>query len=168
MSHHTERLAHLMPLLQQTAAHLGVQYTVTGRHLGLTNTRMVALVTVAAADGRSMSDIAQALDLAAPLATRTIDELTERGLIERSGDRSDRRRVLVSATAAGARAIDDVHAEAAELIAAVLERMTSKEQDALVLGLEALLRAMHEPQPDGVPGPLSGHTHGRPGDHTHG
>ena len=146
MPHHTERLARILPLLTHTSAHLGVGATPTGKRLGLTNTRMMALAMLIHGHHQaSMSDLAAALGLSAPLATRTADELVERGLLERGDDPTDRRRVIVRPTAAGRRAFDKVHREAAELIGDVLQRMTAKEQDALVLGLEALLRAMHAP-----------------------
>lgn len=154
MSHHAERLARAVPLVRHTLAHLGAQATPTGKSLGLTNTRMMALAAALRADGLAMSDLAAALDLPAPLATRTVDELVERGLLERGGDPSDRRRVLVRPTPGGTRAFEDVHHEAEQVIGEVLERMTSEEGDALVLGLEALLRVMHGPG-----GILPGHDH---------
>lgn len=154
MSHHAERLARIMPLMQHIVSHLGVQSTPAGKRLGLTNTRMMALAAVLHADGLAMSDLAAALDLPAPLATRTVGELVDRGLLQRASDASDRRRVLVRATPSALRAFDEVHRDAARLVAEVLERMTDRESDALVVGLEALLRALHA-----ADGPLSPHDH---------
>ncbi|MHB1341037.1 MAG: MarR family winged helix-turn-helix transcriptional regulator [Coriobacteriia bacterium] len=145
MSTDVERLSALMPLMQHSMAHLGAQSTPTGRKLGLTNTRMAALAAVTQADRLTMTALAAALDLPAPLATRTVDELVERGLMQRHSDQSDRRRVLIGLTRDGLRAFDDVHREGEQLIASILEHMTDAETDALILGLEAMMRAMHGP-----------------------
>ncbi len=154
MSTDTERLGALIPLMQHSMAHLGAQSTPTGRKLGLTNTRVAALAAAARTDRLTMSALAAALDLPAPLATRTADELVERGLMQRHADESDRRRVLIGLTSDGRKAFDDVHREAERLIAGVLEHMTDAETDALILGLEAMMRAMHGP--DGL---LAKHEH---------
>ena len=144
MSHHVQHLAHIMPLMRHVVSHLGVESTPSGKRFGLTTTRIIALAAALHADGLTMSELAAALDLPAPLATRTADELVQRGLLERLADASDRRRVLVRATPLGRQALDEVHGEAEQLIAGVLERMTAEEADALVLGLGALIRVMHE------------------------
>jgi DNA-binding MarR family transcriptional regulator len=144
MSHHAQHLARIMPLMRHVVSHLGVQSTESGKRLGLSNTRMSALAVALDAPGLTMSELASSLDLPAPLATRVTEELVERALMERFPDPSDRRRVLVRATPAGQQAVEDVHREAAVLIGDVLERMTTEEANALIFGLEALLRAMHD------------------------
>jgi DNA-binding MarR family transcriptional regulator len=162
MPHHTQDLSRLMPVLQHATTHLGVEQTATGRALGLTNARMLALAAVGNADGCSMTDLAQRVSLPAPLATRVADELVARDLVERFGDQSDRRRVLLRATAQGRAALDAVHSEAEALVSAVLERMTEAETEALLAGLQAFLRVLHAPAPDGTPPALPIHVHGLP------
>lgn len=154
MSHHGERLADIMPLMQHVISHFSVQATPSGKHLGLTNTRMMALTLASRSKGLAMSELASALNLPAPLATRTADELVERELLERKADESDRRRVLVTATPAGVQAMDDVHRDAERMFAPMIARMTAKEAEALVVGLEALVRVM-----PGHGGPLAPHPH---------
>jgi DNA-binding MarR family transcriptional regulator len=151
-----------MPVLRHATAHLGVEQTTTGKALGLTNARMMALAAVGAAEACSMSDLAQRLSLPAPLATRVADELVARDLVERLGDPSDRRRVLLRLTEQGHAALDTVHGEAEELVSAVLLRMTEAETAALLIGLRAFLRALHAPAPDGTPPALPAHDHAFP------
>ena len=160
MSHHTKDLSRLMPVLRHATTHLGVEQTPTGRALGLTNARMMALVAVGGGDGCSMTELAQRLSLPAPLATRVADELVARDLVERLGDPGDRRRVMVRLTRQGQTALDTVHREAEQLVSAVLERMTEAETEALLVGLQAFLRVLHAPAPDGAPAALPAHDHG--------
>ena len=160
MPHHTKDLSLLMPLLRHATAHLGVEQTPTGKEIGLTNARMMALAAVGAADGCSMSDLARRLALPSPLATRVADELVARCLVERSGDASDRRRVLLRLTRRGRETLAAVHAEAEQQVGAVLLRMTEDEAGALLVGLRAFLRELHEPAADGEPPAVPAHEHG--------
>ena len=166
MPHHTKDLSRLMPLLRHAIMHLGVDQTPTGKALGLTNARIMALAAVDAEDGCSMTDLAERLALPAPLATRVADELVARDLVERSGDPSDRRRVVLRLTEEGRRAFETVHQEAEQLVSAVLLRMTEDETEALLAGLRAFLRALHAPAPDRAPPTLPAHDHGFPTERT--
>ena len=161
MPHHTKDLSRLMPVLRHATTHLGVEQTPTGKALGLTNARMMALAAVAA-DECSMSDLARRLAVPAPLATRAADELVARGLVERFGDPGDRRRVVLRLTAQGRSALETVHGEAEQLVSAVLLRMTEAEAEALLVGLKAFLRVLHAPAADGAPAALPAHDHGFP------
>lgn len=161
MTHHTQDLSRLIPLLRHATAHLGVEQTPTGKALGLTDARMMALATVGAQDGCSMGDLARRLGLPSPLATRVTDELVARGLAERAGDPSDRRRVLVLLTAEGREALEKVGHEAEELISAVLLRMSDEETASMLVGLRAFLRVLHAPADDEAP-PVPEHEHAFP------
>jgi DNA-binding MarR family transcriptional regulator len=162
MPHHTKDLSRLMPLLRHATTHLGVEQTPTGKALGLTNARMMALAAVGGAETCSMGDLAQRLSLSAPLATRVADELVARDLVERLGDPSDRRRVVLRLTEEGRAALETVHGEAEELVSNVLLRMTEAETEALLVGLRAFLRVLHAPAPDGTPPTLPAHDHDFP------
>lgn len=145
MSHHSERLSHLMPLLQHATSHLGALSTESGRSFSLSNSRMAVLSTLMQRGRLRMSDLADALDLPRPLTTRTVNELVARGLLERCDDPSDRRIVLVQPTEAGRTVYEDVQRESAVALGGVLEDMAPDEADALLAGLEALLEALHKP-----------------------
>lgn len=166
MPHHTKDLNRLMPVLRHATTHLGVEQTATGKALGLTNARMMALAAVGAGDGCSMTDLAQRLALPAPLATRVADELVARDLVERFGDPSDRRRVMLRLTRQGRKALATVHHEAEELVSTVLLRMTEAETEALLVGLQAFLRVLHAPATDGTPPALPAHDHDFPTERT--
>ena len=80
-----------------------------------------ALRVVSAGDGVRLSELAEALRIAPRSATEVADGLQERGLVERSADPTDRRAVVLTATAAGRqvqREVDDARAaDSAELFA---------------------------------------------------
>lgn len=166
MPHHTKDLSRLMPVLRHATMHLGVEQTATGKALGLTNSRMMALAAVITAEPCSMSDLAARLALPSPLATRVAEELVTRDLVERFGDPADRRRVLLRATWRGRAALDAVHGEAEQLVSAVLERMTEVETEALLVGLRAFLRELHTPAADGTPAAVPVHGHAFPTEET--
>lgn len=154
MPDRAERLSRIMPLIQHAVSHLGVQSTESGRRYGLTNSRIVALATVLHSGELTMSELASAIDYPRPLATRLVDELVERGLLERKNDPSDRRRVLVSITAQGLQVFEDVHREAAAILEHVIGAMSDSDADALIRGLESLLGVLHDSS-----GPLRPHAH---------
>lgn len=160
MPHHRKDLSRLMSVLRHATAHLGVEQTQTGNALGLTNARMMALAAVDALETCSMSDLARQLDLPSPLATRVADELVARDLVERVGDPADRRRVLLRLTDRGRSAFAAVHAEAEQVVSAVLLHMTDVETEALFVGLRAFLRVLHAPASDGAAPALPEHDHG--------
>ena len=80
-----------------------------------------ALRVVSAGVGVRLSELAEALRIAPRSATEVADGLQERGLVERTADPSDRRAVVLTATAAGRqvqREVDDARAaDSAELFA---------------------------------------------------
>jgi DNA-binding MarR family transcriptional regulator len=162
MPHHMKDLSRLMPVLRHATTHLGVEQTATGKALGLTNARMMALAAIGAEAQCSMTNLARRLSLPAPLATRVADELVARDMVERLGDPADRRRVVLRLTDDGHRAFETVHEEAEQLVSAVLLRMTEAEAEALLVGLRAFLRELHTPAADGTPPAIPTHDHDFP------
>ncbi len=63
---------------------------------GLPRAQGMALLAVSSMARPSMSMVAQELDLAPSTATRLLDPLAERGLIERGPDPEDRRVVVIT------------------------------------------------------------------------
>ena len=166
MPQHTQDISRLMPVLRHATAHLGVEQTATGKSLGLTNARMMALAVVGSVDACSMTALASGLDLPAPLATRVADELVARVAEAFDQVAGDRRRVLLRLTVSGRAALETVHREAEELVAAILERMTEAETEALLVGLKAFLHVLHAPAPDGTPPAAPAHEHDFPTERT--
>ncbi|SDI76926.1 transcriptional regulator, MarR family [Frankineae bacterium MT45] len=95
--------------------------------LGMSFVRAKALRHLAQQSQR-LRELAQALAIDAPYATVIIDDLEERGLVERRVDPADRRCRLVSVTAAGAA----VASRAEEILSTPPTSLTSLPDEELI------------------------------------
>ena len=97
-----------------------------------------ALRVVCSGDGVRLSELAEALRIAPRSATEVADGLQERGLVARAADPTDRRAVVLTATAAGRqvqREVDDARAaDSAELFG----RLSAADRAALARILRSL------------------------------
>lgn len=109
------------------------------RPAGLSTPQFRALTFVNAYPGSSPSDLAVYLMLTRPSISKLVDQLVRHRLVERRTDETDRRRSVLSLTAAGRRRLDAHFATARALVA---ERLASlpTEQRAAVTRAMALLR----------------------------
>ena len=97
-----------------------------------------ALRVVSSGEGVRLSELAEALRIAPRSATEVADGLQERGLVARAADPTDRRAVVLTATAAGRqvqREVDDARAaDSAELFG----RLSAADRAALARILRSL------------------------------
>ncbi len=77
------------------------------------------------------SDLAGHLRIAPRSATEVVDDLQERGLVERRPDPADRRATLVALTGAGAETAARVRAAQSQAAAAHLARLDDADRDTL-------------------------------------
>ncbi len=91
---------------------------------------------------RPATQVAQLLDVTPPTVTSLVDALESRGLVARSADPDDRRRVVCSLTPAGRRALQRGDVLVGERLGRLLDRLAPGEAEQAVSGLEALNRAM--------------------------
>ena len=73
--------------------------------LEVSPTQVKVLLQLTRCSQMTIGEIADALSISMPAASETVDRLVETGHVQRTTDASDRRRVLVSASPAAARAI---------------------------------------------------------------
>lgn len=106
---------------------------------GLTLTAYRILSLVAEGNERS-SQIAGRLALARPTVSNAVDQLVERGFIDRGASSEDRRAVLLTVTAAGQDALAEADASVAARLAPVFERL--EEPDAALVSLEQVHAAV--------------------------
>ncbi|MBI2836108.1 MAG: MarR family transcriptional regulator [Chloroflexi bacterium] len=107
----------------------------------LSQTQMKTLILLG--DGpRSMRDISEAIGVVLPSATRIVDSLVHKGMVKRSEDSEDRRRVLCSLTEEGRLVMArlwKIERKRAEMAAQLLK---TKELTQIVDSLELLDRVM--------------------------
>ena len=117
---------------------------VAGTALGeadLTLAQYRVLVFLDATD-RPATHVAGLLGVTPSTVTSVVDGLTQRNLVERRADPSDRRRVMLSLTDDGRRMLvrgDDV---VGERLGGLLQRLEPAEAEQVLAGLEHLNRAM--------------------------
>jgi DNA-binding MarR family transcriptional regulator len=77
--------------------------------------------------GAALSEVAEGLGLGAPTVSKAINELVEQGMVRRTGDCSDRRRVGLELTDDGAAALRRASSVAHARIARLLEPLDEEE-----------------------------------------
>ena len=107
-----------------------------------------ALVVLSNRGPMRAGDLAEHLGANQSSFTRLADRMVAGALITRSTGTVDRREVIIEPTERGARVVADVTAARRREIAAVLDRLTATEQDAVRAGFELFASAAGEPSAD--------------------
>jgi DNA-binding MarR family transcriptional regulator len=136
------KLMKILPLLHQVINKLGVQRTKTGREIGLTNMLINAIRIIHETEHCTMRILAKELLIVPPAATRIVNDLIKKKMVRREVDPSDRRIVLLQVTPYANEIFSRVHVEAAEILMHVVSKMNADQLDALLLGLDAFIRAV--------------------------
>jgi DNA-binding MarR family transcriptional regulator len=104
--------------------------------------RQVKAIFVLAIHGTvSVGKLGRILDLAEPTASLLVDDLVSKGLAVRETDPLDRRRTLVELTQEGASLVDRLQQTRDENVIRWLGSLEEDDLQAVLLGLEAILRA---------------------------
>jgi DNA-binding MarR family transcriptional regulator len=115
-------------------------YRVGGKQL--TPAQVDALETLASRAEWRMHEYAEALGINPGAASRTTDRLIKLALAERQSDESDRRYVIVRATASGRRTSHQIQRDRHALMHEVLKDLTDEQRAALADMLDHVTRAM--------------------------
>jgi DNA-binding MarR family transcriptional regulator len=136
------KLMTLIPLIQQLSIKVGVERTKTGRENGFTNLNMAAIQIIQKNKNVTMSTLAKELMILPPAATRIVNDLIRKKLIRRETDPSDRRIIRLSIDPQAYEIFTRVPNEVMNVFTRVLSLMKENESDALILGLEAFVKAV--------------------------
>ena len=89
---------------------------------------------------RTAGDLAAALDLSSPSLTRVLTKLELLGLLKRSVDPADRRRIVVELTTAGRRSLEHHRVFSGTSLVKAARGLSAEQQAALAGQLSALVR----------------------------
>ncbi len=109
--------------------------------LGLPAAQLKALVTIASTDGLSVKGLATSLGIGEPASSQVVEQLVRRALVARAEDPADRRRVIVTATAAGTDLVSELRQGRREHVHEWLASMSDEDVHALARGLDSLAQA---------------------------
>lgn len=92
--------------------------------------------------GRPATHVAALLGVTPSTVTSVVDGLVTRGLVQRSSDPADRRRVVLSLTTAGVDTVRHGDAVVGAALDRLLARLAPSEAETALVGLELLNKAM--------------------------
>jgi DNA-binding MarR family transcriptional regulator len=110
--------------------------------LGVTGRQMTLLWLIRNNPGMSLRGLADEERISAPALSGNVDRLERAGLIERSRDGADRRRVGLTLTEDGARLLRRVRARRTSWLAGRLKDLDADELEAIEAAIEPLSRLL--------------------------
>ncbi|MBT3362450.1 MAG: winged helix DNA-binding protein [Chloroflexi bacterium] len=146
-----ERLAKLLLVLNQVLTKVGVHRTITGSSMDLTNRQVGILETLLGKDNLTMKELAENMLIEQSAATRIVEGLVRKDLLERVLDGKDRRVIRINLTEKGRQIYNSVCTESSLLLSFVFEKMKPADQEALNRGLEVFIKAVHETEQQYLP-----------------
>ena len=128
----------LRPLRRQMRSH---------RAAGLSIPQFRALCFVERYDGASLSAVAEHLDLSLPTVSRMVTALVERGFMQRKSGIDDRRHMALSLRPRGQAVMKAAREATQAFLAEKFQRLTSRQCQALVSGMQALREIFAQDMP---------------------
>ncbi len=147
MDAYTDLLIALRQILRAT----DLQSKRLAREAGVSTAQLLTMQVIDEEPGIAVGAVAKSLNLTQATTTAVVKSLEERGLVRRKRDTQDRRRVLVSLTAAGRRALKRAPQALQDVLRQRFELLEGWEQLALVASLQRLAAMMDAQSLDAAP-----------------
>ena len=109
--------------------------------LELTYSQAQVLFYIEQHPGCYMGEVAKAFDVTLPAITQIADRLEQKQLLTRGTDPADRRVYMLELTSEGKTLVRELHTLQIEGLEAVLARMSTRDRDRVIKGLEAFVQA---------------------------
>lgn len=103
------------------------QETLLNIYKDLTIAEANAIYAIGPDGPKTMKEIAQALGVAVSTPTRIIDRLLEKGFVNRSVGKEDRRKLLIELTPQGKKLVNDINNESLEVTKKMLKGLSPEE-----------------------------------------
>jgi DNA-binding MarR family transcriptional regulator len=107
--------------------------------------QLSALLVVERAEGINLRGLAGELRMLLSSASRLCDRLVASGMVERAPGRVDRREIALYLTPSSRQLLDELRRTRQQMLAAVLQRMSTSGRAALIRGLTEFAAAANEP-----------------------
>ena len=137
----TDRSAEIIEALAPLLAHHRHRWAARCQAHGLSIVGFQVLAVLEMHGGMPMTRLADELGVALPNATGIVSRLVERGIVARTDDEHDRRRVLVTLTDQGRRLIGEMEAGRRERMSRLFSVMTDEQQRRLLQSVKDLRAA---------------------------
>ena len=111
---------------------------------GVSPQQVGLLVSIKYAPGTTVGELAEAERVSAAAMSKRISRLERDGLVDRTPDESDRRRVGLTLTAEGQRTLRRVRSRRTAWLASRLDGLDPAELDALAAAVDPLARLLHQ------------------------
>jgi len=135
-------LEELADRLHSTAIHLLRMVRVQDAKAGIGPARLSALSVVVFGGPISLNDLARAEQVKPPTMSRIVDGLEEAGLVARSTNASDRRGVVIEATAEGKAMLQEGRRRRVRMLAARLAQLPKAELASVNRAIDAIQKAL--------------------------
>lgn len=109
---------------------------------GVPESQLAALRFLVANPASTLADVASALGVSPPAATRLIDGLVKRGMVRRVQSEVDRRTLVLSPTARGEELVMDVEEEEMEGFSRITSQMDGEGEGQLLEGIRHFIEAV--------------------------
>lgn len=112
--------------------------------MGITFPQLRILFLVRRDPGTDLRTLAQRLDVGTSAASQQVDRLVDRGLLLRSEDPDDRRRIQLALTEKGEQAVESISSASREYLHTLFQRFTAQQLHDLTAAFDAVVAAAAE------------------------
>ena len=121
------------------------------QRFGLTGPQLVVLKELMAASPRSVSELAQAVNLSQATTTGILDRLEKKAMVQRERSDQDRRKVLISPTAQAERVLEDAPPLLQEHFVGAFRRLPDWQQTQILSSLQRIVALMEASEVEAGP-----------------
>ncbi len=132
----TSRIDHALIALRQILRATEISSRALAKQCGLTPSQLILMELITKSSGASPSKLAKDISLSHATVTALIDKLESQGLLKRTPDESDKRRVIVTLTQAGSDTLENAPSILQQRFEGGFNKLEEWEQSFLVAALE--------------------------------